>query len=54
MNFSDQADMTAVGGCNGIFLVPCGSVGDYYKAHAYTGLCAAVLLAGALLAGLVG
>jgi hypothetical protein len=49
----DQADMTVVGGCNGILVVPGSGLADYYKAHAYAALIATALLAIAVLMGLV-
>lgn len=37
-------EMTAVGGCNGIHLVPARHVDDYYRAHAYVAGVASLLL----------
>jgi hypothetical protein len=45
-------DLTPVGGCHGIVLVPSSGLADYYLAHAYAAFAAAVLLALAFLAGL--
>ena len=39
-----QEEMTAVGGCNGIYIVSCRQINDYYKAHAYAAGGGAILL----------
>jgi hypothetical protein len=38
-------EMTLVGGCNGVHVVPGRYVHDYYRAHAYVAGGASVLLA---------
>ena len=47
----DPEDMTPVGGCNGILLVPCAGLADYYRAHGYAAIGAGLLLALAVLSG---
>lgn len=42
---ADRMDeMTAIGGCNGIHLIPARQVDDYYRAHAYVAGVASLLL----------
>lgn len=38
-----QEEMIAVGGCNGIYMVPRRHVDDYYHAHGYVAAGAAIL-----------
>jgi hypothetical protein len=39
-----EEEMTAVGGCNGISMVPRRQIDDYYQAHGYVAAGAAILL----------
>jgi len=37
-------EITAIGGCNGIHLIPARHLDDYYRAHAYAAGVASLLL----------
>ena len=43
LEVDQQEEMTAVGGCNGIYMVPRRHVDDYYRAHGYVAAVAAIL-----------